>query len=254
MQYQYRYSICTIVNNMAEYEVMKKSYEDNGFTDNCEYIIADNCDKNVFDAYDAINKFVDLAKGEFVIITHQDIRCIDSEPKLKSTLQNLALYDKNWAVCGNAGGVHYKKMAYCINDNGDIKKTDNLPTKVFSLDENLLIINSKARLGLSSNIGDFHFYGTDICIVADMLGYSCYVIDFMVLHLSSGNLKSMYNMQPSFIEKYASKFRGRLIQTSCTKFYLSNSRFKNKLYNTPFIFFWIKAFARVGLMIKSKNV
>ena len=243
--YPYSFSICTLVTQWSEYEIMKSSFENNGFDDNCEYMQIDNAKGNVADAYEAIRYFLNNAKGEFVIIVHQDVRCIDSKNKMMHCINELHSLDKNWAICGNAGAKGYHQDIMYINTNGRIDITKNLPCKVHSLDENLLIIDAKKRITLSGDIKGFHFYGTDLCIVANFLGYSSYVIPFMVKHLSHGNLKDMELHRKPFINLYGNKLKSRYIQTSCTKFFLSNSVLKNKLYNIPFLFFFVKTWQRL---------
>ena len=245
-KYSFLFSICCIVTNSNEYELMKQSFVSNGFGNDIEFLIADNTSGNVFDAYTAINRFLEDAKGRFIIIAHQDIRCIDTAEVLIGQLNLLEQKDPAWAVCGNAGANGYKNLFYYLNNNGKIKKSDKLPVLVTSLDENLLIIKNGTNLAVSSNIKDFHFYGTDICIVANFLGFNCYVIPFMVHHLSLGNLQWLSRQQPVFVKKYGEKLKSRFVQTTCTKFYLSNSPLKNKIYNNAFVFFWIKAFNRMG--------
>ena len=239
------FSICTLVTKWDEYTQMKTSFENAGFTDSCEYMIADNSKSNIFDAYSAIRNFLNNAKGKYVIVVHQDVRCIDSIKQLQDCLEKLTVNDKNWAVCGNAGAKGYHQDIMYINTSGRIDITENLPCKVNSLDENLLIIDADKRITISADIGGFHFYGTDLCNIAYFLGYSCYVIPFMIKHLSSGNLKDMKLFRQPFIGKYAKKLEARYLQTTCTKFYLSNSSFKNRLYNSGFIFFFIKTWQRI---------
>ena len=238
------FSICTLVTKWDEYALMKTSFESCGFTNGCEYLIADNSMGNTADAYMAIRNFLNNAMGKYIIIVHQDVRCIDTIKHLQNSLEKLTDIDKKWAVCGNAGAKGYHQDIMYINTKGRIELSENLPCKVNSLDENLLIIDAEKRLTISDDIGGFHFYGTDICNIADFLGYSSYVIPFMIKHLSSGNLKDMELYRQYFIDKYARKLKGKYIQTTCTKFYLSNSGFKNRLYNSAFIFFFIKAWQR----------
>jgi hypothetical protein len=249
-QYDHVFSICSIITDAAEYGLMKQSFLNSGFDAGTEYLFADNTGGNVFDAYSAINIFLQDARGRYIIIVHQDVRCIDRAGVLLQCLNGLEAKDPAWAVCGNAGANGYKHSFYHMNDNGRLRHTDHLPAKVTSLDENLLIVKNSSNLSVSADIGDFHFYGTDICMVADFLGYSCYVIPFMVDHLSSGNLQKMAERQPFFIEKYGHKLRHRFIQTSCTKFYLSNAPSRNRFYNNRFIFFWVKAFTRLGNLFR----
>lgn len=240
-----KFSLCTIVSDEEEYNKMYQSFLEKGFDNDCEYLIADNTVSNEFDAYTAIKRFLLDAKGEFLIIVHQDVRCIDDKDKLLNILNALEQLDKNWAVCGNAGGDGYRKLYFNLDNNGIVLQSKDLPMRVYTLDENLLILKSSAGLAISGDIGHFHLYGTDLCLVADYLGYSCYVVDFMVKHLSLGNLKDLHNQTPVFISKYSRKLRNRFIQTTCTKFYLSNSITKNHLYNKKIIFFWMKAWRRL---------
>ncbi|MEJ7626708.1 MAG: hypothetical protein WKF35_07595 [Ferruginibacter sp.] len=249
-KYTWLFSVCTIVNDWDEYSLMKQSFIENGFSANCEYLVGDNSDKNNFNAYSAIRRFLQDAGGKYIIIVHQDVRCIDPCSKLEQSLSDLETRDPLWALCGNAGANGYKNFAINIDRDGKKNKPINLPAKVTSLDENLLIIKSSSQLTISADIDSFHFYGTDLCIIADFLGYNCYVIDFLVRHLSKGNLTDMVKYQPHFVNKYGRKLRERFIQTTCTKFYLNNSPAKNLLYNKPYIFYWVKAANRFANLFK----
>lgn len=246
----YSFSICSIITNQDEYTLMRKSFESCGFTDGCEYIIADNTQGNNFDAYQAINRFIRESQGKYLIVVHQDVRCIDKRSYLEKCLDDLARIDSKWAICGNAGAAGYHQFLHHINNGGKIITNANLPARVNSLDENLLIINKSISLSISSDLGGFHLYGTDLCIIADFLGYNCYVIPFMVKHLSLGNLKELNKNVDRFIDHYGKKIRSRYVETTCTKFYLSNSVFKNRIYNSPLVFFFVKATQRIKLLGK----
>ncbi len=244
------FSLCTIVNDMAEYQVMKESFESRGFTEGCEYLVADNCGGNQFDAYTAINLFIQQAKGKYLIVVHQDVRCLDNRQQLTDCLQQLTAIDSTWAVCGNAGCMGYHEDVMHINIDGKIVTSLNLPGRVTSLDENLLIINKSTGVTLSGDLKGFHLYGTDICIVAAVRGYHCYVIPFMVKHLSFGNLKDLKKHIHLFVNAYGKKLESRFIATTCTKFYISNSVFKTKLLNTPLFFFFVKLVQRIKQLRK----
>jgi len=244
-EYRSTFCICTIVTNFGEYELMQQSFKQAGFDEGCVYVVADNSTGNIFDAYEAIRRFLQESDAAYTIIVHQDVRCEDSVEVLNACLAQLEEKDKSWAICGNAGASGYKQMTYYLNNAGDVRKSSDLPKRVYSLDENLLIIKTAAQLSVSSDIGNFHFYGTDLCIVADLLGYSAYVIPFMVNHLSKGNLDDLEMKKPAFVEKYGYKLRSRFMQTSCTNFYLDKSPAKNRFMNSRFVFFWIKAKTRL---------
>ena len=244
------FSLCTIVNDMEEYKLMKETFESCGFTGDCEYLIADNCAGNRFDAYTAIRIFLQQAKGKYIIVVHQDVRCLDSRQQLTACLDQLNALDNNWAVCGNAGCMGYHEDVMHINIAGKIVTSRNLPGKVTSLDENFLIVKKSSGLTLSADLSGFHLYGTDICIIAANLGYSSYVIPFMVKHLSFGNMKDLAKHVHLFVNGYGKKLESRFIATTCTKFYLSNSVFKNKLLNFPPVFTFVKMVQRVKQLRK----
>jgi hypothetical protein len=250
----FQFSICTISNNLAEYEEMKNSFELCGFTDNCEYLLADNSKENSFDAYEAIRRFFRESKGEYVILVHQDVRCVDKKDYLLECLDNLMHVDTNWAICGNAGAIGYHQDIMYIDNEGIILKSRNLPAKVNSLDENFLILKASANLTISNNFSGFHLYGTDLCLIADILNYSCYVIPFMVRHLSHGNKEELVKHVDGFVKSYGQKLRSRYIQTTCTKFYLSNSQIKNQVYNSSPVFFLIKFLQRIKYIAKIMRV
>lgn len=239
-EYSLQFCICTIVTDMEEYGLMKASFEKAGFNTACEYLIADNTSGNIFNGYDAVRRFLQESRAKYTLIVHQDVRCEDKIEKLQECLDTLNNKDKNWAICGNVGGVGYNNIAYHINNNG-VRKTAGLPIRAFSLDENFLVIKTEKQLTISDDIEGFHYYGTDLCIITDFLGYSAYVIPFMVEHLSKGNLKDLMLKKESFLKAYGKKLRPRFMQTSCDKFYLGKSETQNKLYNSGFVFFWIKA-------------
>ena len=232
----FKFSICTIVNEIGEYEIMKSLFEEKGFIDDCEYIIADNSKQNEFDAYQAISRFLKMAKGEYIVIVHQDVRLIDDRLHLEKCLIDLETKDNNWGVCGNAGFYGYEQASFHLSHTNLVQHGINLPQIVKSLDENFLIVNANTNITISPNLKGYHLYGTDLCIIANFLGYNCYVIEFMLLHLSGGNIAALKKYEPEFIGEYGKKMEIGFIQTTCTKFYLSNSEKKNKFLNSPFIF------------------
>ena len=244
-EFEYLFSICTLVTNWAEYELMKASFENCDFCHEVEYLVADNSKKNEFDAYQAIRHFLNQSKGKYVIVVHQDVRCVDNKSQLLNLIDNLNQKNENWAIVGNAGAKGYHQEIMYINTNGKMEMTQNLPCEVNSLDENFLLFDAEKRMTISADLAGFHCYGTDLCAIAKHLGYSCFVIPFMVNHLSSGNLKDMELYKQPFIEKYALKLEGSYVQTTCTKFYLSNSRAKNVMYNKGVLFFFIKFWQRL---------
>ena len=71
----------------------------------------------------------------------------------------------------------------------DNQLTEPLPQRVSGLDANFLVVRRDANLAASADLKGFHLCGTDICTVARFLGYTAYVVDFHLRHLSSGASK-----------------------------------------------------------------
>lgn len=237
--YNYRYSVCTLVTRRAEYQEMLDTFIKAGFTtDICEYLIIDNSEANIMDAYEGINSFLQNAKGEYIIICHQDILLTETSTKriLDQRITGISQIDPKWAILGNAGAIArlYDRLAINIRyPDGTIVKKGKLPQQVCSLDENFIVVKNSANLSLSGDIGGYHLYGLDICNVARALGYTAYVVDFILIHKSRGNVDQSFNQTLSKVkEKYIEFVKGRYINTTIAKFYLSGSAFKNALFNS----------------------
>jgi len=233
---KFKYSICTLVTKTSEYEEMVNSFRDKGFDDkNTEFLYISNIDSNQYDGYSGLNHMLNTAAGEYVVLCHQDILLnFDNESILDSCISELNHKDKNWALAGNAGGdsrTRYRR----ITDPHGTSSVGSFPQRVKSLDENFIISNSKNRVALSGNLNGFHMYGTDLCLMADILGYSAYVINFHLQHNSPGNKDaSFYKSEKALINKYKNAFKLRLIKSSCTKIFISSSNILTSLFNIKF--------------------
>ena len=214
------FTVGTLVNDLEEYELMLQSFAVKGFSSlNSEFIYIDNCKRNKMDAFEGLNRIINSAKGKYIILCHQDVRLhADNIDNLIVRLEQLGEIDHKWAIAGNAGGGLEGVKSQRISDpHGLDRSIGTFPVRVSSLDENFIIIRKDNRVPLSNNISGFHFYGTDICIIAEILGYSSYVIDFHLLHLSGGNLDTtFFDARKSFERKWSEAIRPRTIQTSCT--------------------------------------
>jgi hypothetical protein len=214
-----RFTIATLVSNRTHYDEMLASFEEGGFgrTD-CEYLFVDNTGTQQTCAYRGLDRMLAEAQGDYVILCHQDVRIVDDgRHELEARLADLETLDATWAVAGNAGGIAPGRLAIRISDpHGSNRYVGQLPAKVVTLDENFMVVKRSARLGFSRDLSGFHFYGADLCLVADMLGHSAYVIDFHLEHLSAG-LKgaSFAGMEKAFTEKWSRAIRPRFLQTTC---------------------------------------
>ena len=158
-----------------------------------------------------------------------------------------------FALAGNAGCDGYHSCYFHLINAGKSKLTKGLPRKVNSLDENFLLIRSERMPAISSQLSGYHLYGTDICINAIDAGNNCYVIPFLVEHLSLGNLKDLEKFIPDFVTTHSNQATGKFIQTTCTKFYLGNSPAQSKFYNSGFMFELVKFWQRIKQMSPRKS-
>jgi hypothetical protein len=215
-----RFTIGTLVTDHRAYCEMTASFEAGGFSsDCCEYLFIDNSGATKTSASDGLRLLLDEARGVYVVLCHQDVRLLaDGRAMLERRLAELDDIDPNWALAGNAGGVRPGVLALRITDpHGCDRRVGGLPERVSSLDENFILVKRRARIGLSRDLTGFHLYGADLCLVADLLGYNAYVIDFHLEHLSAGKKDGAYRAaEAAFAAKWSRALRSRWIQTTCS--------------------------------------
>lgn len=226
-----KYTIATLVTDRAQYAAMLSSFRAGGFDDtNCEYLFVDNTGPLQTDAYHGLNALLHAAHAPIAILCHQDVRLLrDGRTALDRRLAELSGRDTDWALAGNAGGVAAGRLALRISDpHGKDQRVGPFPQKVKSLDENFIVVRRSARIGFSNDLSSFHFYGADICLHASQMGYSAYVIDFHLEHLSSGKKdKSFAVAEQAFRNKWSRALTPRWVQTTCSLVHLSGGAMRN---------------------------
>ena len=214
-----RFSIGTLVNDRTQYDQMRSSFKAGGFdSPSCEFYFIDNTGTEQTCAYRGLNALLNAARGRHVILCHQDVRLLtDTRDVLVSCLAALDQTDPTWALAGNAGGVSPGKLAIRITDpHGGNQHVGRLPARVMSLDENFIVVRRDTRIGFSNDLSGFHFYGADICLNADIMGYSAYVVDFHLVHLSAGKKNLAFDeMEARFRSKWSRALAPRWMQTTC---------------------------------------
>lgn len=225
-----RFSICTLVTRWEEYSNAARLFRRGGFDQNTtEYLVVDNSRGNAADAFIALNEFLQAAGGDYVIICHQDVELLaHGRPDLEERLAELDALDPAWALCGNAGSTQDHAPVVCISH--PYKQVDRsggpLPRRVMSLDENFIVVRRAANLAASRDLSGFHHYGADLCLIADVLGWSAYVIDFFLRHNSGGTVDEAYlRSRRAIASKYERAFRPRWVNMIMGyPFYVSGSR------------------------------
>jgi len=219
-----KFTIATLVTDHDEYTAMRDTFTGKGFVDDCEFLILDNSKGNAHDAYSGYNWILQKARGEFVIFSHQDVRLdFDGRQELEARLAELEELDPTWAVVGNAGGLENGSLVIRITDPGlgpDYRQ-GSFPSQVCSLDSNFILVKNETRVAFSRDLQGFDFYGSDICLQAEIRGYRAYVIDFHVHHLSSGKTgKAFLDARVRFLKKWEYALRRRCFRTTCDFFLL----------------------------------
>ena len=262
INYPYEFSICTLVTRKPEYAEMVRSFLNKGFDkDTCEYLYADNSETCTFEAYSGLNQFLQQAKGKYVILCHQDVIIHDHDRNhLLKEIEQIEANDSKWAILANAGGINFKWIATNItNGLGKRIREKRLPLLTKTVDENFMVVKNSANLALSNNLSGFHMYGTDICLMADILGFNSYIIDFNIIHKSDGNVDHVFHKnRKELITKYKKAFRGRFMATTITRFYISGNWLTAWLYNLQPIKFFVRQFYKIfkhkkGYVLKAKD-
>jgi hypothetical protein len=234
------YSFCTLVTKPDEYRNMVELFVEKGFTEpDCEYLYIDNSQSNKHDAYSGYNRFLQQARGKYIILCHQDIEPIeDDRSRLDWLLTEVTQADPAWGLCGNAGANCSGDMVVRISDPWHANRNEGrpFPAPVMSLDENFILVRRDANLALSRDLKGYHWYGSDLCIVASVLGWSSYVIDFHLRHKSGGNKDTQfYKIRYAFRDKLAKAFRPRWhFSITWEPFFISASPLRSLIAQTSF--------------------
>ena len=226
-------SFCAMVTDWAKYDECRASMVAGGFFEkDCEYLVVDNSDGNRADAYMATNAFLQTARAPYIVLHHQDVRLL--EQGREDLLHRLAVLDRldpDWAVCGNAGaapgGQTVLHLSHPVNDLHI--EGGPFPRRVMSLDENFIVARQDANLAVSHDLQGFHHYGADLCLIAEMLGWHSYVIDFLLRHDSSGTMDQVYrDSRRAIAAKYSRAYRSRWVElVTHQPFYASESRLRS---------------------------
>lgn len=225
-----RFSVCSILYRQDSYERMLNSFRDAGFDrDVTEFIAGDNRSENNFDGYRLIRDAICRAKGEFVIFCHDDIEIIDRIEILEEKLKELNALDPRWVIAGVAGGIPAsgdetdaedasKRIAKVRKDRkGRVVRSGSFPCRAESVDEFFLIMNRRNFVPGSLDLEGFHFFGTDICLQAELAGGASFIIDYLVHHHGEGTRGFSFRRQKRAIaEKYRKLFPGRKVRTTTT--------------------------------------
>lgn len=244
--FNYRFSICTLVSKPAQYQEMVDSFISAGFdTTFCEYLCIDNTEANIYDGYSGLNRFLREARGKYVILCHQDIVLNDHNcSDLELRIAQMDSLDPNWAILSNAGGINFKYLAmHLIQKCGNKLIETVLPLKAQTVDENFILVKKEANIALSHDLRGFHMYGTDICLISHTLGFNSYIIDFNLTHKSNGTVDHrFYAEKMNLMLKYRRAFKARYLATTITRMYISGNRISFFFGNLSVVKFFVRQY------------
>ena len=224
-----QFTIATLVNDESQYAKMLCSFSKGGFTpENTEFIAI----RKATSAYAGLNAAIAAANGYYIVLCHQDVRLLaDDSRTLAARLGSLTRLDSAWGLAGNAGGRSPGNLAMRITDpHGENRTFGPLPARVMSLDENFIVVRRDAGVRFSRDLTGFHLYGSDICLVAEIMGWSAWVIDFHIEHLSPGRKDATFAAsEKAFRRKWSRALRGRWLQTTCTLLRVSGTTWGRSL-------------------------
>ena len=219
------FSICSLVASDENYARLVKSFRAHGFTkENSEFIAGDNRRENQFDGFTWTRRLYPECRGKYIIFCHDDVELVDDGyDKLLRRLDELTEADPSWLLAGNAGGRYREsersgttaRLAQSLTDyRGTFRQTEPY-LQVESLDENFIVMRRDLFVAPSIDGTGFHFYGSDLCMIAEMLGGTCYVIDFHLNHHGDGIAGWPYELAKLWLAaKYGQYFPGRVVRTT----------------------------------------
>lgn len=200
-----KYSIVTCVSRPDVYEkCLLRSLSECRFGHDIEIVPVLNED-NRYSAANALNIGLDVARAEYVVFVHQDVRLLYRWfNRLDEIITGLP---DDHAIIGSAGiSLDYGRQDIgrwggALNTDtvavGSVwdadEKLGKLPywdgqkdtVKVHCADECVLILNKRTGLRFDSLFTGFHFYGIDLCLQARAAAYGVYCSHLPIVHYGS---------------------------------------------------------------------
>ncbi|WP_157052038.1 glycosyltransferase [Qipengyuania citrea] len=167
----------------------------------------------------AYNKGMDKKGAKIYVFVHQDVYLPASWSKnLSRAIAELEQRDPDWAVLGVAGIDNFGAFVGRVWSTGlqvELGSDRDLPARVRSVDELLIVIRTHPGLRFDQNLPGFHLYGTDIVQTAHSLGLGAHVVHAPVIH-NSRPVRSLLGAYEDAYRYMADKWASALpIVTPC---------------------------------------
>jgi len=201
----------------------------NFFPDETQFLLLDNSMAQI-NCYEAIRLFISQSTGDFILIIHDDVEFSGLNfYSLINELSRICKLDSKAALFGVAG-VSFSDHS-SIGRFRDVAGEHNWGFHegglASSLDECFLVLRRDKGLSVSNELSGYHFYGTDLCLNAREKGLASYVINFPIIHKSTGSLdKNFFEARNQFEKHLQKKNNPRFVRTTCTVMYGGRNKIK----------------------------
>ena len=224
-------SVCSLCRDDISTRALH-DHVSNLFPYNTEYIIIDNS-KRQWDCYDAIRHFLKESQGDLIVVIHDDVKFGNlSAALLLERIHEISIKDETAVLFGMAGisRKNQRGVGHFYDSTGEQLWGARCAGEVSSLDECFLVIKRGMGLTVSKGLNGYHFYGTDLCLNAMKSGYSCHVIDYPLIHKSSGSMnENFFEARDRFESHLKNHVADRFVRTTCTVLYGGKSKLKDCL-------------------------
>lgn len=188
-------SIISVYNNYNTLkEMLLKSLEKQ--TIDFELILLDNSNNRYSSAAKALNEGIKKAKGEIIVIVHQDVEF--KKQQLDKMIKYLEKLGDN-VIVGAAGRKDSEGVITNIKHGTDKKFAGKIrviePIEVQTLDE-VCIASTKNVFNKilfdEQTCDNWHLYGVDLCLMGKSKEIKSYVIPLDLYHKSKGAVNNLY--------------------------------------------------------------
>lgn len=192
-RFKKRFSIVTLVNDEKMYIDLLNDIKNQDCNFDFEIIALPNFNNEYSSCAEALNIGLDIAEGEYVLMTHQDLRIPSNWfENIMDHIKSLIANDVKFGVLGMAGSwVGNNTEGGVIYLTGNEQKYKGTPfehkTEVQCLDELCLIVKRSSEVRFDEIVCDnYHCYGTDLCLNYLSRGFHNFAINAPCIHLSDG--------------------------------------------------------------------
>lgn len=213
-----KYSIITIINNKSTFDEFSNSLSQQRDVA-YELIKINNCDNEFTSARSAYNYGATLAKGDFLIFCHPDIRFLD-----EYSLFNICKFtqdQEDFGIMGIAGSPRELKnnnrvlLSTIIHGDNKVHAGDSNfshAIEVQTLDECFFMMTKNFwELHPFSNQNGWHLYAVEQCIIANLNNQKNYVIPARIWHTSDGKSEDYHYY--IYLRQLIHKYRNYLPET-----------------------------------------